>query len=214
MKITLAFADDHISLRQSLAQTLDSLGSFETLFEANNGKDFLNRLETSAILPDICVLDLKMPAMDGLATLSEIRKIYPTLKVIIYSMFLDTFNFLQVYKNGANGAISKDEELEELIHALEVTHQRGLYIPAKIETEIRVAIRNKSIILPNISQREKQFLQLYCEGISQREIATAMNVSIRTVDTYRDHLVQKLGIKSRNGLLIFALTTGIGGWKI
>src|SRR5690606_36437593 len=112
------------------------------------------------------------------------------------------------------GAISKQEDFPELINAIDVIHRDGLYIPLTIAPELARAIRNQKIILPKISAREIEFLRLYCGGLSQRDIGTTMNVSIKTVDTYRDRICQKLGISTRNGLFLFALKTGIAGWNI
>lgn len=214
MPITIAFADDHPSLRAALAESLEAHGSFKALVQKNNGAELIDWMKTSNVLPDICILDLSMPQLDGVETLKIIRRDYPTVKVLIFSMYLEEFNLLRVYKHGAAGAFSKDMDLEDLVDALLEVAQKGWYIPKNISETVLAAIKDHRIILPRISKRETEFLRLYCDGLSYKQIADIMGVTVKTIDCYREHLTEKLGIKGRIGLLLFALKTGIIGWKI
>ncbi len=214
MPITLALADDHIGLRESLAQSLETHGIFKVIIHANNGRDLLTQLERATLLPDICVIELKMEYLDGIETLKLIRHQYPNQKVFIYSTYLEDYNFRRVYKFGANGAISKMQDLLKITEALKTTHVKGLFIPPNTKPILADAIKKHKITLPKITSREIEFLRYYCDGLSNKEIADHMCVSVKTIDSYRNQICRKLAISSRNGLLMFALKTGIAGWKI
>jgi len=214
MPINLALADDHSALRMCLASCLEMHISFKTIIQATDGAHLIDQFRTAETLPDICLLDLNMPVLDGFETLKIITAEFPDVKVVIYSTFLEEFNLLRAYKEGACAALSKSCELTELFDALKQVHTNGIYIPKGISRDLESAIRKHNIVLPKISYREDEFLRHYCNGLSYKEISHKMGITIRTAECYKDNLTQKLGIQNRIGLLLFALRTGISGWKI
>ena len=214
MTIKLALADDHNAMRGGLGHALETAGPFKVIMHAENGLELLDQLSATGNHPHVCLLDLKMPVMDGFETLKAIRKKYPDIRVLVYSMFLEEYNILRIYKYGAQGAFSKEHGLIELMTAINEVLNEDHYIPPEVPKTTAEKIRKHQISIPKITPRELEFLKLYCDGLPYKEIAEKMNISVKTVDTYREHISEKFGISSRIGLLLFILKTGIVGWNI
>ena len=213
MPITIAIADDHPMMRQGMIEFFGKLPEFQLIFQAPNGKVLLDELNTRKTLPDICVLDLQMPVMNGFETLEVLRKEYPGIKVLIYSMHLESYNLQRIYKFGANGGFSKDEGILALGNALTKVYHEGLYIPDNIDDSISEAIKNHRTLIPNLTPREIEFVKLCCEELSYKEIAERMDVNVKTVDRYKENIGNKLNIKTKTGIILFAVKTGIAGWN-
>ncbi|HTM66487.1 MAG TPA: response regulator transcription factor [Flavipsychrobacter sp.] len=214
MPITLAFADDHPAMRSGLASALEKFGDFKVLFQVKNGKELIAELKNAVVLPDICIIDLKMPEMGGLEALQLIKQLFPHQKTLIYSMFLEQHNLLKAYKLGTDGVIAKDEEIDELIDALHIINEEGTYIPNNLSRSITSAIKNQQILVPKLSERERLFLRYYCQQYTYRQIAEMLGVTVKTLERFRENIVQKLGIRSHVGLIVFAMKTGIAGWDL
>lgn len=213
--IQVAMVDDHILLRQGLASVINSFAGYKVIYEANNGKQFTEWLNP-ANLPDLVLLDINMPEMNGHETALWLHTHYPQVKFIALSMMNDERSIIKMLQNGARGYLLKDAEIEDLKKALhDVTH-KGIYInhilykhivdsihgiPAEEETE-----QEK---LKAMSEREKEFLRWLCTDKSYKEIAAAMYLSPRTIDGYRDALFNKLKVVSRIGLVLFAIRNEI-----
>lgn len=209
----IVLIDDHVLLRNGLANLLKELG-YGVLFEADNGKDFINKLKPR-FLPDIVLLDINMPEMDGYETASWIRRYHPSIKILALSMNDNENAIIQMLKAGAVGYILKDTDPAELKTALMSLIKKGFYYNDMVTGKLVHAINNldkdensiKDIL--QISDREKEFLKLVCTELTYREIAEKMNLSPRTVDGYRDALFEKLNVKTRVGLAIYAIRNGI-----
>jgi DNA-binding NarL/FixJ family response regulator len=214
MPITLAFADDHPAMRSGLASALEKFGDFKVLFQVKNGKELIAELKNAVVLPDICIIDLKMPEMGGLEALQLIKQLFPNQKTLIYSMFLEQHNLLKAYKLGTDGVIAKDEEIDEVIDALHIINEEGTYIPNNLSRSITSAIKNQQILVPKLSERERLFLRYYCQQYTYRQIAEMLGVTVKTLERFRENIVQKLGIPSHVGLIVFAMKTGIAGWDL
>ena len=213
--IQVAMVDDHILLRQGLASVINSFAGYKVIYEANNGKQFTEWLNP-ANLPDLVLMDINMPEMNGHETALWLHTHYPQVKFIALSMMNDERSIIKMLQNGARGYLLKDAEIEDLKKALhDVTH-KGIYInhilykhiidsihgiPAEEETE-----QEK---LKAMSEREKEFLRWLCTDKSYKEIAAAMYLSPRTIDGYRDALFTKLKVVSRIGLVLFAIRNEI-----
>ena len=213
MKATIALADDHVLLRNGLANLLREL-DYEVLFEADNGKDFLEKLNHH--IPQIALMDINMPGMDGYQTTLHLKQQFPEIKVLALSMYDDENAIIRMLRNGAKGYILKDSDPSELKNALQALLHKGFYHSDLVTGKLIHTINNmdepehtsiKSVL--GLNPKEIEFLKLVCTEKTYKEIADEMHLSHRTIDGYRDNLFEKLHIKSRVGLVLFAIKNGI-----
>lgn len=212
MKQKVALVDDHPLLRNGLAGVVTDLG-YEVLFEADNGKDFQKKLDKDN-LPDLVLLDINMKEMDGYETAQWLKQTYPLIKIIALSMYDDEHAIIKMLKYGARGYILKDIEPPELRTALDAVVTKGYYYSELVTGKLIHSIHksNDDAAAGNTSrlnERETEFLKLACSELTYKEIAAQMHLSPRTIDGYRDALFEKLGIKTRTGLAIYAIKNGI-----
>jgi DNA-binding NarL/FixJ family response regulator len=209
--IRVAMIDDHILMRQSLASVVNSFEGFKVIYEANNGREFTEWLNPGD-LPDLVLMDINMPYMNGHETASWINTHYPGLKFIAVSMQNDERSIIQMLRNGARGYLLKDSEIADLRQALHDVVNKGIYINTLLYKHIVGSLQGtqpdeegEQAILMGLSNREKEFLRWLCTDKSYKEIAAAMYLSPRTIDGYRDTLFEKLKVASRIGLVLFAI---------
>ncbi|MET0300924.1 MAG: response regulator transcription factor [Flavitalea sp.] len=200
-------ADDHSLLRQALAKLINSFENFAVLFEANNGREIKDRL-AKHIIPDIVLLDVNMPDMDGYETAQWLHTNYPQVKVLALSMFSDENIIIRMLKLGAKGYILKNAEPEELKEALNSVLEKDFYLSDYISGKI-VSGLNKDLDRPDdrvkLSDKEKELLRWICSEMTYKDIAGKMFVSPRTLDDYRNNLFEKLKVKTRVGLVLYAI---------
>ncbi|SCW76690.1 response regulator transcription factor [Mucilaginibacter sp. NFR10] len=201
--IQIALVDDHKLFRSGMAALVTNFKRYNILFEAANGQELIDTI-SKGIVPDIILLDISMPVMDGVEAAQVLRTKYPAVRVIILSMFEDAEKVLLMVKMGVKGYLLKDSEPYEVEDALLKVSQGELYYP---EFVTRHLITNFNSKLENIklNPREIEFLRLTGTELTYKEIAEAMNISVRTVDSYRDQLFEKLQIKSRVGLVLYSI---------
>lgn len=210
---TVVLIDDHSLLRNGLASLIESLGH-TVLFEADNGKDFIKKLSNNPE-PDLVLMDINMPEMDGYDTTLWLKQKHPAVKVVALSMYDSESAIIRMMKCGAKGYILKDSEPAELKEALESLFSKGYYYSELVNSKLMHAINNfddggneiKSLI--QITEKETEFLKLICTELTYKEIADKLKISPRTVDNYRDSLFEKLNLKTRVGLAMFAARNGI-----
>lgn len=213
-KIKVALTDDHILLRKGLAGVVDSFGEYEVLFEADNGKDFTQQIKKHGE-PDIVLMDINMPEMDGYATAQWLRQHHPLVNVIALSMYDNENAIIRMFKAGAKGYILKDSEPPELKKALDSVHQKGYYYSELVTGRLIHSINKMDDVSSEIktfndlNDREIEFLKYACTEMTYKEIAEKMFLSPRTIDGYRDALFEKLEIKTRVGLVMYAIKNGI-----
>jgi DNA-binding NarL/FixJ family response regulator len=214
MPAKIVLVDDHVLLRKGLADLVRNQG-YIVLFEAGNGKEFCENLQKEN-LPDLVLLDLNMPVMDGYETALWIKRNHPDIKVLALSMYDDENAVIRMLKNGARGYILKDTEPAELRSAIEAILSKGFYYSEMVTGRLIHSIsgmdderQSTQQQLLNLTEREIEFLKLACSEMTYKEIADKMHLSPRTVDGYRDTLFQKLELKTRTGLVIYAIKNGI-----
>ncbi|MEO8860622.1 MAG: response regulator transcription factor [Ginsengibacter sp.] len=212
--VTVVLVDDHVLLRNGLANLIESFGYYKVLFEADNGKQFIEKLSLK-LVPDIILMDINMPVMDGYETALWVRDHHPTVKILALSMYDNENAVIRMFKVGARGYILKDCEPGELKLALGDVNTKGFYYSEMVTGKLIHNINTlddkesqaKSII--KLTDREMSFLRLTCTELTYKEIADKMILSPRTIDGYRDDLFQKLNIKTRVGLVMYAIKNGI-----
>ena len=210
----IALVDDHALLRNGLASLIQTFEGYSVLFEADNGKEFIQQLQTHTI-PDIILLDITMPEMNGFETAAWINKNTPSIKILVLSMMDNDAVVISMIKEGAGGYILKDSKPAIFKQALDSIRDTGFYMNELVSNKMLNYVKhheNTGKGLPLISQltdKEILFMQLACTEMTYKEIATAMQISPRTVDGYRDELFKKLNVESRVGLVLFAVKHGL-----
>lgn len=208
--IKIALVDDHVVLRKSLAVLIDMLKDFKVIIEAGNGQEFIDQIGEKG-LPDIALLDITMPVMDGVETARWIKQNHPQVRVVALSMIKNDLVVIRMLKNGARGYILKDCEPDELREALHQVYDKGYYYNELLTPRMKANDKHISEegLRAMMNEKELTFLRWTCTDKTYKEIAEEMGVSVRTVDGYRDALFQKLNITTRVGLAIYAIRNGI-----
>ena len=210
--IRVAIADDHALFRAGVKTSLSSRKDIQMVAEAENGMQLLNLLKH--IQPDVVLLDIQMPIMDGLTTLPEIKRLYPEVKVIMLSMHNDHSVITRMMEIGANSYLTKDSDSEMIYQAIRTCYDQEFYFNDLTNKALLNGLRMKRPVeqeVPDVSLNEKEvtILKLMCEEKSTREIAAAVDLSPRTVEAIRDKLKTKTGAKSLAGLIMYAVKAGI-----
>ena len=214
MNITLALVDDHVLLRNGLASHLAVMG-FRVLFQASNGQEFITKAAVHQ-LPQLVLMDINMPVMDGFKTTGWLKEQHPDVKVLALSMYDEEASIIRMLRQGARGYILKDCEPTELKTAIHQVMTNGFYYSDLVTGKLIHSIHQQvwgnadgKHSLLGLADRELAFLKLVCTEMTYKEIADRMCLSPRTIDGYRDALFEKLDIKSRVGLVLFAIKNGL-----
>ncbi len=202
-KIQVALVDDHCIFRNGLAQVINTYPGYKVIFEADNGKDFISKI-SKKFKPEVVLLDINMPEMNGPATAEWLSTNYPEIAILVLSMFDDSDKVLAMISLGVKGYILKDSNPDEFKKALDLVSQSGNYFPPFITKYLVNNFKHENH-QPVLNNRELEFIKLASTELTYKEIADKMNISPRTVDGYRDQLFEKLNTKSRVGLVLYAI---------
>lgn len=208
--ITLGVVDDHRLFRKALINLINGFQGYKVVLEANDGKNLQEVLKQSA-LPNILLLDLQMPEINGFETLSWLHKEYPEIKVIILSMCCFEYSLIKLMESGAKAFLTKDIDEGELCRALKEVNERGFYFSKSVTIKhLRILHdqNEKEKKQYTLTDREVLFLQLTCSDLTYKEIARRMNSSENQIEKLREALFEKLGVKSRVGLAWIAFIHG------
>ncbi|HMR82207.1 MAG TPA: response regulator transcription factor [Niabella sp.] len=205
--VSIAIVDDHTMLRKGLANILNEEDGFSVMLEADNGIQFAEAIEKRKLQPDIVLLDVHMPEMDGYETAVWIEAHLPLTGVLVLSMNDDEDMVIKMLRCGAKGYILKDADPPELCRAIRDVVNHGYHLSKLVTGKLLFAMNKPTDITSptKLSSREKEFLNLCCSDLTYKEIADKMFVSVRTVDGYRDSLFEKLEQRSRVGLVLYAI---------
>lgn len=210
MNIRVALVDDHAMIREGLRSLLEKSGFIEVVGEAATGAECLTMLE--AWRPEVVVMDISMPELNGIETTREITRQWPGVRVVILSVHSTTEHVYQAFAAGAMGYVLKESIGKELFKAIRAAHGARRYLSEKIEAtggeQFLPSVAQKSP-LESLSRRERQVLQLVVEGHASVEIAARLVLSAKTVETYRSRLMQKLGVHDITALVKFAIQHGL-----
>jgi DNA-binding NarL/FixJ family response regulator len=200
-------ADDHQIVRQGLRSLLEKAGH-EVVGEASDGREALKLART--LSPDIAVLDLSMPLLNGLDAAHEIRRIAPEIKTILLTMYTDKAYVLQALRAGARGYVLKTQAAEDLIRAIREISRGEVYLSPGVALSVVDAYLQKTDPDADpLTPRERQTLQLIAEGKSTKEIARVLSISFKTAESHRNRIMKKLDIHEVAGLVRYAIRRGL-----
>lgn len=207
-KVSVAVVDDHQLFRKGIIALLKDFPEIEVVFEAGNGNELITALKT--FQPDVILLDVSMPELAGIELLAKVKNKYPDMKVVMLSQHFDNQTIYNFMKNGANGFLPKDAEIETIIEAFHAVTEKGNYFSDRVsEALARGAVRsvkvNPSFAAVSLTSREIEVLRLICKEKSIQEIGDILHLSPRTIDTYIEKLYHKTGARKREGLVVFAM---------
>lgn len=207
-KIAIAIVDDHTLFRKGMVSLLDESDEINILFDASNGVEMISMLAQHQ-LPQVILMDINMPQMDGYEATKWLSINYPQIKVLALSMYDDDKPIIEMLKSGAGGYLLKESRTSDLITAIKTIAAHGYFmnnlVSGKLIRSLQENNSSSKNLLQEISANERKFLEHCCSEFTYKEIADKMNLSPHTIDNYRESLFQKFEIKSRTGLVLFAL---------
>lgn len=213
MKQTIVIVDDHLLIAKAIASIIEEFEGYEVLYEAEHGKALTERFTVEKNIPDIVLLDISMPVMDGFETAAWIRDHHPAVKVMALTSQGDDQSLIKMIKSGATGYLNKNVHPNELKKALDLLSSKGFYYPDWATSKLLHALANNGSETEDekikLTAREEEFLSYSCTEFTYKEIAEKMFCSPRTVETYRDALFEKLGVKTRVALALYAVKRGL-----
>ncbi len=215
-RIRVLVVDDHTLLRQALRVMLDAQEGIEVVGEATNGRDAVDSTET--LQPDVVLMDMVMPGLNGIEATRQITKRAPAARVLILTAYLEDERLLQALRAGASGYVVKKSDMEELLLAIQSVHRGNTYFSAAVSEEIAV---NEVLIQAKqpdakagydlLTSREREVLQLIAEGLSNKGIADELFISVKTVEAHKAHIMNKLNARNRTDLIRYAIKRGLVG---
>lgn len=211
--IKVAMADDHILLRNALASLINSFGDCKVIHQFGTGKELIEGI-TAGPIPDVVILDLNMPVMDGFETANWLQDNYPQVYVLMLTMYDSELSLIRLLQAGVKGFLKKDIYPDELKFALHSVMQAGYYYSNHTTGRLVNLFRNNAeghmgLHKAMLSVQELQFLHLACSDLTYKQIAQKMGLNPRSVDTLRDQLFTKLDVKSRVGLALVTIKHGL-----
>lgn len=213
--IKVAIADDHKIFRSGVINTLTPYANINVVFEAEDGEHLLQIMQDQQ--PDVILMDLKMPKMDGIQATIKVKEKYPQVKVIILTMYEDDNFIVHLVENGANAYLLKNSEPEEIYEAICTTYEKGFYFNENVNLALlkKVLHKNKQQFKPTfknevqLTDRELEVLKLICNEYTTQEISEQIYLSPRTVEGLRQKLLEKLNVKNTVGLVLYAFRNGL-----
>lgn len=207
-KIKIVIVDDHLLFSQSLSYLIGTFKEFVVIGSYGNGKEFINSFAQEIERPEMVLLDVNMPIMDGIETMKWIKENHPELKVLALSVNDDEETIMKMITNGAKGYLLKDTHPTAFKEALLEVYNRGFYYSEMVSGYLINKLGNHDIKI-TLKEREVEFIKLACTEKTYKEIADGMCLSPKTIDGYRENLFQKLEIKTRIGLVLYAIKNKI-----
>lgn len=208
--ISIGIADDHKLFRKGMIALLETFHDLKIIWDAENGLELLEKAKTE--LPDIILIDINMPKKNGIETTRELKELYPGCNIIALSMYDDESNIITMLEQGANGYLLKDSDPDEIYTAIRSVLEKGIYYSTHVTKILTNSLIHRSSLNADhalLNENEIAYLKLVCKEYTNKEIAGIMNISDRTADGYRDRLLEKLKVKNRIGLALYAYKHGI-----
>lgn len=206
---SVAIVEDHVLLSQAIGGLVDSFDHFKVCYLCKNGKELITRLEENSNTPDIVLMDINMPIMNGIETTTWITEHFPSIDVIGLSIEEDERTIIQMLRAGAKGYLMKDVEKSVLEMALNEVVTNGFYHSKHVTNILIGSLNGKGNNSTKLKENEIEFMKLVCTEMTYKQIADQMCLSPKTIDGYRDALFEKLDVKNRIGLVIYAIKNKI-----
>ncbi|MGZ5192941.1 MAG: response regulator [Kaistella sp.] len=206
--VKVAIVDDHKLVSKALENMISLNPHFQVIMNCFNGQDFIDELHKIKTHPDVVLMDINMPIKNGIDTTTEISRDFPNLKVIALTMEDNESTIIKMLKAGAKGYLLKDMSPDILFNAINIVHEKGIfYTDLVTQSLLKIKTEEKFMneLNDTLKDRELEFIKLACSELTYREIADQMFVSPRTIDGYRDSVFLKLNVKTRVGIVLFAI---------
>lgn len=213
--IKVAYADDHAIVREGISSLISRrslLLPTETIvvqLQAGDGQALLTAIENAEEKPDVCLLDISMPGMNGFDTILELKRRWPEMGVLVFTVFDIEHYLVRMMIYGANGYMLKNCSTDDMVKAILSVYHHGVYYPDIETMHLYESIKRGDVGLPAITYKEMELLKLVCTDMTWSNIAERLDVSEEAVDQYRDNLYRKLRVNTRTALALFAIQTGI-----
>jgi DNA-binding NarL/FixJ family response regulator len=211
--ITIAIADDYKIYRDGLKLCLSADSNLQILFDVDNGEELMEALKTQQ--PDIIIMDLNMPLLDGMEATKQISKKYEQIKVLVITMYDNDKFIINLMENGAHGYLLKNAEPKEIIKAIYAVHENGYYFNDLVNKALLKKLVMKNNLKPSfnhnieLTEREQEVLKMICEEKTAVEIGKEIFLSPRSVEGIRTRLIEKIGVRNTAGLVMFAVKNGL-----
>lgn len=206
--IKIAIVDDHKMLSGAIEKMLSINKKYKVINTSSNGEEFIEALEDESVNPDVVLMDVNMPVKNGVETTQYLKDHFPAIKVIALTMEDDEKTIIAMLKAGARGYLLKEMSPKILFEAIDTVHDKGVFYTDTV-TQCLLNIRTEEKVVKDcveeLKDREKEFIKLACSEMTYKEIADVMFLSPKTIDGYRDSVFIKLDVKSRVGLVLFAI---------
>lgn len=211
MAHSIVIVDDHILIAEALAGIIEKFRDYQVLYEVENGKALMEKFNTPRNIPDIVLLDINMPVMNGFETAKWLTQYHPNVLILALSMQDQEETLIKMIRCGARGYLLKNIHAQDLEKALNTIAKKGYYYPDWITHKVLLSLSTdkEKRQHPDVNDQELKFLKYAATELTYKEIADKMSCSPRTVEGYRDNLFEKFNIKSRVGLVIFAVKHGM-----
>jgi len=209
--ITLAYVEDHNSVREGIVLLLERTGQLKVEFETGDGRELIAQLSQAAKLPDVCIIDISMPLMDGFTLVDEIKARWKDMKILILTAFDEEYLIIKMIRKGANGYLLKGCSAETLRNAVYDIHESGYYYSEAANSKVFSMVHKKQVKFNDFTKRDLEFMKHCCSAMSYSDIARLMNTTERSVAGYRDKLFSKFGVNSRVSLVMLAMRIGVLG---
>jgi len=210
MERNIVIVDDHLLIAKAISSMINQFKGYNVLYEVENGKELINKFRLEKNIPDIVLLDISMPVMNGFETAVWLKQNHPAVKVIVLTMQGDDVSLLKMIRAGAISYLNKNVHPTELQKALDEVYDKGMYYPDWATSRIVYALaHNEDEPTIKLSEREIEFLRYCCTEMTYSEMGEKMFCSGRTIESYRDSIFEKLHVKTRTALALFAVKIGL-----
>ncbi len=206
--ILVAYADDHKLYRKGAISFLQESGRMLVDIEAANGEELIAAIRKAKVKPDVCIVDINMPKMDGFDTVVEIKKRWPEIKILVHTVFNIELYIIRMILNGANGYIIKGDA-DELVNAVTIVYNEEMYYNSIVTRRFVQDIKSGKVKLPQLNGREMQVLKFCSAGLSYEQMGEKMKATPKSVEGYRRSLFNKLNVHNRSDLVLIAVQLGI-----
>lgn len=208
MRHSIVIVDDHVLIAQALATMINSIPNFDVLYVCSGGTELIERFKQPKNIPDVVILDVQMPVMDGYSVAKWLTENKPEVIVLALSMQDDDEKIIKMIRSGAKGYLLKSIQQKDLAYALNTVVKEGIFYNAKVSKALANDYIRKEVTQQELSAKEKELIPWLCTDATYKEIAASVFLSTRTVESYATNIMEKLEVRNRIGLVLTAIKKG------